>query len=297
MRTNTARISAQYVGKTREQQVAERFNGTQTLRQIQARHAEVARRYAWHARRNRKHPRGSPRLIALVRLSDLEQLYRRRYGAILPYDDLGVGDFALAAHHIAHLGGDTFNKILAWGRAWLPQMPRYQAEALAEEVLAAPKTFKAATLGWRLRLTDQEREELGITTIRAIDPPSPAQRAERRKRRQRERMARHRQSQRDGKPEPLSKAQPWKALGMSRASWYRRKGKPLENQAETRETKTVRSSISLNGAHSFCLTDVPKEGWPKKEESPPSVSNVVILTAVGLGERRSRCAAMGAHPH
>jgi hypothetical protein len=246
----------------------------QTLRQIRARHAEVARRYAWHVRKNRKHPRGSPRLIALVRLSDLEQLYSRRYGAILPYDDAGIDDLTIAAHHIAHLGGDAFNHIVAWARIWMPQMPRYQAQALAEEVIAEPRKFKAGTLGWRLGLTEKERSEEGITTIKAVGV-TPAERAECRKRRARERMAKNRERQRasrPAKPEPLSKTQPWEALGMSRPTWYR-KGKPMpENRAETRETKPRAQQDSLYMLRTgTCLTDPargPREGRPPREGCP-----------------------------
>jgi hypothetical protein len=248
---------------------------TQTSRQLRARHAEIARRYAWHVRKNnRKLPKGNPRLIVQVRLRDLERLYRRRYGgAILPYDDSGIDDLTIVAHHIAALGGDARDHIVAWARMWIPQMPRHEAEALAEKVVAAPRKFKAATLGWRLRVTETEREQEGITTIEAVGV-TPAKRAQCRKRRQRDRMAKHRSRQRASKPAPLVETQPWQAFGMSRATWYR-KGKPVpENRPETRETKSVRTSksLSLIGAHAICLTGTargPKGGLPRRKGPSP----------------------------
>jgi hypothetical protein len=267
---------------------------TQTPRQVRARHAEVARRYAWHARKNQKYPRGSRPLIALVRLSDLEQLFRRRYGAILPCDDSGIDDLEIAAHHIAGLGGDAFNHIVAWAARWMPQMPRHETEALAARIVRDPRRFKARTLGWRLRLTDAEREEEGITTIEAVDVTP----AERRKRKARERAAAWRQRQRKtkpAKPAPLSKTRPWKVLGMSRPTWYR-KGKPMpENRPETRETKVRTQQDSLSG----CVRD-PSHGHSPRPETrtsvnkrtsdkdrhpavrPRPVSNVVHLEAVSL---------------
>src|SRR5262249_23017691 len=70
-----------------------------------ARHAEVARRYAWQARQ-RSGPYGQKR-VSLVRLRELERLYEYRWGRHLPDDDSGRDDLVLAAHHIAHLRGET----------------------------------------------------------------------------------------------------------------------------------------------------------------------------------------------
>jgi hypothetical protein len=247
---------------------------TQALyHQQRARHAEIARRYAWHFRKSkRKLAKDDPRFIAMLRLCDLEPLYRRRYGLTLPYDDSGIDDLTIAAHHIANLGGDALGHIIAWARMWIPQMPRAEVEALAAQVIAEPHKFKAATLGWRLRLTETEREELGITTIEAIGV-TPAKRAATRRRRQRERMAKHRERHRASKPAPFVETQPWQAFGMSRATWYR-KGKPMpENRPETRETKSVRTSKShrLIGAHEFRLTSSargPKAGLPRGKRHP-----------------------------
>jgi hypothetical protein len=43
-----------------------------------ARHAEIARRYAWQ---------NGPRMLTLVRLRELERLYEDRWGRDLPDDD------------------------------------------------------------------------------------------------------------------------------------------------------------------------------------------------------------------
>ena len=232
--------------------VARSLGGTgvapETHKRFVGSHVEIAVRYNWLAREARKnawpafgpkkYPRGSRPLISRLRLRELERVYVSRYGAHLPCDDAGLEDLEIAAHHIAQIGGDVRGHITGWAADWMPDLPRPQVEALAEKVLSDPRKFKAATLGWRLRLTDQERTVLGITTIAAFDI-TPAERAACRKRKACERMARWRDRRRmmgPPKPRPLSQTKPWKTLGMSRATWFR-KGKPPA--VELRETKFV----------------------------------------------------------
>jgi hypothetical protein len=204
------------------------------LARLHHNHTEVDVRYAWLARHSledirERCPRGSPQLIGRKRMRELEALYGKRYGAHLPYDDAGIDDLTIIAHHIAHLGpGGGFPHIVAWAAEYMPDMPMAKAEALAKRVMAEPRRFKAATLGWRLGLTDAERTALGITTIRAAGV-SDAEMIERRKRKRRECRDLWRKRQRDKrppKPEPLSRRRPWEDLGMSRRTWYR-KGKPI----------------------------------------------------------------------
>jgi hypothetical protein len=205
-------------------------------RQVRAAHAEIALRYGWQARQNgmawpayqgRKYERGSPQMLCRIRLGELEDLYRWRYGATLPYDRAGIEDLTIAAHHIVGLGGEVRDHIVAWARKHMPAIPDAEAKALAERVLAEPRRFKAATLGWRLQLTDSVRTALKITSIRAFDV-SEAETEARRKAKAAERAARSRERRKSGRPPkaaPLYQTQPWRALGMSQSTWYRR-GKP-----------------------------------------------------------------------
>jgi hypothetical protein len=100
-------------------------------------------------------------------------------------------------------------------------------------VLAKPLGWRADKIAGILQVTEAERSRLGLTTIGAIDM-SRAERIQRRRERDR---TRRQQRRRAGGAKPrnqyeaqsISRAQPWAALGMSRATWYRT-GKP------TRET-------------------------------------------------------------
>jgi hypothetical protein len=235
------------------------------LARLHHNHTEIDVRYAWLARQSmgdvrERFPRGSPQLICRKRLRDLEALYCRRYGAFLPYDDAGIDDLTIATHHIAHFGPGGFPHIVDWAAEWMPDMPRAEAEALAKRVVADPRRFKAAPLGWRLGLTDAERTALHITTIRAAGV-SDAEMIERRKRKQRECRDRWRQRQREKrppKPEPLCRTRPWEKLGMSRSTWYRKR-KPLLESCE----KT--SGIQQVFAAPCCIPPVFSPSAARKE--------------------------------
>ncbi len=171
-------------------------------------------------------------------------------------DDDGRDSLRIVADHIAHLGGEVEAHIIAWAAHWCPWMPQQEAEALAARIAAHPLKYKASTLGWRLRLTEIERTELKITTIRSIDCITDDQIRERRRRLARERDARRRQRKRAAGPKPMSRTRPWETAGISRATWYRRKRKAANGMARetTRETKPLRSRVVSFGVDGFCLT-------------------------------------------
>jgi hypothetical protein len=196
-----------------------------------AAHCEIARLYAWHTPKRAEKPDD-----ARIRLRELERLY-----------------------HIAHLGGEVVAHIIAWTSVWCPWMAQREVEALAARVAAHPLKYKAATLGWRLRLTGIERTELKITKIRSIDCITDDQVRERRRRLDREYQARRRRLKRAARPEPVSRTRPWESAGISRATWYRKRkvanGMARETTRETTcETKAVGSRVVPIGVDGFCLT-------------------------------------------
>jgi hypothetical protein len=114
-----------------------------------------------------------------------------------------------------------------------------EVRSLTAEAIAKPRKWKADRLADRLNLYEVERSRLGITTIGAVD----ADRAQRLARRQDRARQRKEESRRAKGAKPrveyeansLSRNEPWKVLGMSRASWYRA-GKPQSVGQPTRET-------------------------------------------------------------
>ena len=161
-------------------------------------HNEIAHRYAWQAQEWRKRNDAKPdpaRLLTLIRLRELERLFKSRYGRLLPDDDAGRDDLKIAAHHIALLRGEVRQHVICWARAWAPWMPQHEAEGLADEVAADPHKFTADALAWRLRLSMAERTALKIKTIGAFDVTKTEREAIRKeKKRERERARRARQS-------------------------------------------------------------------------------------------------------
>lgn len=199
-------------------------------------HREIARRYAWYTQRTYcPEPRplqgqtGRSRLVALIRLRELEHLISVRYGPILPDDDAGRDDLTIVAHHIAHLGPNAERHIIGWAALWAPWMAKEEAAGLAARVVNDPLKWTADTLACRLRLTADERNRLAITTIGAIDQ-NKDQRA--RLRRLKSVAANRMRRRKEGavprieyEANSLANTRPWEALGMSRARWYRL-GKP-----------------------------------------------------------------------
>jgi hypothetical protein len=174
---------------------------------IEARRREIARRYGWHAKRQRNEDKpDKSRLITLIRLRELERVFQYRYGRFLPDDDAGRDDLVLAAHHIVFLRGDVIEHIVGWARVWAPWLPQKQVELLTQRVMAKPQKFTADVLGWRLGLSMADRSALKITTIGASDM-SKEERAELRKRKRREaerfRRARKSSGRPRGRPKKL----------------------------------------------------------------------------------------------
>jgi hypothetical protein len=186
---------------------------------LNAKRAEVARRYAAKKRDRR------PFSFAKLRISELQRLFTARYGRTLPDDDCGRDEALIMAHHIANGPGDHPKLTTAWLSLWAPWMDPDEVASLIVTVTRNPIRWRADKLAQRLRLTEAERRRLRITTIGAIDM-SKAERATRRRERKRQRernrrLAKGAKSRAEYEANSISRTKPWLALGMSRARWYR----------------------------------------------------------------------------
>jgi hypothetical protein len=215
---------------------------------------EIARRYAWHAHRNGKSLRrpepgktGYSKFMTLIRLRELERVYSRRWGAVLPDDAAGRNAITITANHIVHAGADAERHILDWIRLWAPWMSASEAGLIAGKAIAAPVKYTADVLGWRLKLNGDERHELGIKTIGAVGV-SKADRAAFRKLKAKLR-AQGRRRDEGALPRGLYEAnslrrtQPWLELGISRSTWYRA-GKPDPNPPAKAPTDAPLNGLS-----------------------------------------------------
>ncbi|MGO8974718.1 MAG: hypothetical protein ACLQNV_14480 [Steroidobacteraceae bacterium] len=186
------------------------------------RHTEIARRYK--AKRAQK-PRVS---ITTLRIRELDRLFTARYGHTLPNDDAGRDDIVVMAHHLARCPGEPARRIRNWIELRMPWMTSDVAAEIICFVMTNPIKWRADTLAQRLRLTEAERRRLGIRTIGAIDM-TKEERKQARRLRQRQRDLARRRAQRarpraEYEANSISRNKPWLALGISRRTWYRRRG-------------------------------------------------------------------------
>jgi len=147
--------------------------------------------------------------------------------------------------HAKHVGGDLRRHLIAWcwhngdnrrdpGFALVEAAARMGCqldEDRAEAVLAKAADMRqhrgADTLAKFLGVTYEQRAQLGIVTIGAIDKPK-RERSRMEKERQREREQRRR-TQRGAKPRAeyetnsLARTKPWEKVGESRATWFRKR--------------------------------------------------------------------------
>jgi hypothetical protein len=194
-------------------------NGSCAPRAIDLRRAEIERRY------KQKKADKAPISLTALRIAELRRLFLDRYGRTLPNDDAGRDDVLVMAHHIARRQGDAPKAIRSWIELSAPWMSSTETDVTVAAVLARPLKWRADTLAKRLRLTEAERRRLRICTIGAIDM-TQAERKQARKLRQRQRDRARRRAQ-GAKPRgdylanSLSRVKPWRALGISRAKWYR----------------------------------------------------------------------------
>ena len=175
-----------------------------------------------------KRRRPSPMQLIGLRMRDLTSLFRSRYGGstLLPDDDAGRDDLFVAINHLACLAHPR-KHITNWIETWAPWLTVAEQRELVGPALANPTRWKADALAWRLRLTKEQRNMLGITTIGAIDEGKAARTKRRRQRERERRMASRRAKgaipRTEYEQKAISRAKPWVADGISRASWYRRK--------------------------------------------------------------------------
>jgi hypothetical protein len=165
------------------------------------------------------------------RIAELGRIFRSRYrGLPLPDDDAGRGDLKemLFAHASSPRCTQAHMQKIATD--WAPDI---DATKLIEKILATPLRYrrrKAETVGKSLHLRFEERERLGIRTIRCTDKTQAEITAIRHERKMAWQTAQRRE---EGvmtravylAANSISRTKPWLALGMSRRGWYR-KGKP-----------------------------------------------------------------------
>jgi len=175
-----------------------------------------------------KDSRGSSRLIAKVRIRDMERIIINRYSGMVPNNGDGVMIIKFVAHHAASISENAEKWVKEWAGRWAPWLLSHESrDQIVRDAAANPVMLSADELAVQLGVTKEERDWLGITTIGAIDCDKN-QRSELRRERKRRRIEAQRRA--DGavprdqyESESLSRTKPWEAMGVSRSTWYRQK--------------------------------------------------------------------------
>jgi hypothetical protein len=210
---------------------------------VAARHAEIARRYAWHSRQ-RKETR-APLTLTTLRTAELERLFRHRFGGGFPDNEEGLAALMLMVEH--HSLRNDIQTVARWAVCRAPWLGS-STYRLAKQASARARRWTASQLGWQVKLTLVERKTLRIRTIR-VAGATTEQMAEDRKKAAKEREEQKRRAA--GKPvrseweaNSKTRTKPWEAVGMSRATWYR-KGCPVPRPFETGAFAIMRRDILI----------------------------------------------------
>lgn len=167
--------------------------------------------------------------IRRLRLGDLRNIFRARYGPVLPDDDAGRADLELLLDCVSFVPDPKY-RMKNIIEVWAPWMDTPEAYELVEAVLRKPdyiRKIKADDLGKLINLTYAERKKLGIRTIAPADL-TPEEFEEKRKERRKEKESarqtrRRRKAGAKSRTASLAHVKPWEREGISRATWYRRR--------------------------------------------------------------------------
>lgn len=193
-------------------------------------------------RKPRDHTRGQRKIpfnLTTRRLREIERIIGLRHFFVPQTDDDDsylVPVTQLLRRNLERTIGmptshDVLDRLKVWVERWAPMTSDERSEEIVRIAMPRPRLEKADVLGSKLRLTDAERTYLRITTIGAYDVNKAAREC-RNKNRKRERdriKAAEKRIERGAQPRPtylaqcLSARAPWKAEGISRRTWERRR--------------------------------------------------------------------------
>jgi hypothetical protein len=241
--------------------------------------------------------------LALLRLGELALLARHRGRVGRPFQPADAPDVALlAAHALAPLAGlktrgrrephpglDVLSLADVLARHGLALDPDRLLRIVhhVERSRDQPRPFELTMqlAGLLVGLTREERTNLDIRTMDAVDEPTTARRE--RKREEKRAMDRERarltRAAAGARPHAESerKRQPWKALGISESTWKRRKRSARRENDTNSSRSSYKDSPRRNGV---TAPPLPSTG---RESIRPADDRLKVRQAVGkaaLGE-------------
>ena len=189
-----------------------------------AQHRLIAIRYNADARtRTRKS-------VAPLRLRELERIFQHRFGKFLPNDAEGRRMLEAYAGCLPFAKGSVLERLAGFINARAPwAIP--EAKAMAEAAEMAARWQDADEMANRIGLSLADRELLEVRTIGAVGITKrqriALQKEKRRKRDTKRRRDNGAKPRAEYEAQSISRAEPWKAEGISRRTWYRRQAKAV----------------------------------------------------------------------
>jgi hypothetical protein len=170
------------------------------------------------------------RIQSNVRFCELETVFAHYFRGIhLPDDDAGRDCLYIAACHLWHLGRrcGVDAAIRAWAAIWAPWCSPEELAALIDRVEVNPRKWNADEMAQELGITFAVRQALGLTTIGSIDVDKAGRVKRRADLKRGSEAERRRKNGAVSRAEYLaahseSREEPWKLLGISRATYKRR---------------------------------------------------------------------------
>lgn len=171
--------------------------------------------------------------VHLLRMREIEALIVHRHGPTGIPDPAGTDDRETCLDYAraiaAALSGHDLH---AWARRWCPWALDAEIEMIARSVGWRKYILGAKRCAEMLHVQLAERDALGLKTIRACDVSDAAMKvmaANAKRERDREREERKRRAsgavpRSEYEAGSLEATRPWRAAGISRRTWYRRRG-------------------------------------------------------------------------
>lgn len=131
---------------------------------VAARLREIKQRYEHHAKVSKR-----SRPMAAIRLAELTRWLDDTHGkgVELDPDDRSAFIARIFVHHFVVLA-DGNRRAADWMATYCPWIERRSRETMISEANHCPIKWTADKLGWHIRLTEDQRARLKITTIGAL---------------------------------------------------------------------------------------------------------------------------------
>jgi hypothetical protein len=227
----------------------------------------------------------------MARLREIEKLIRERHGQFVP----DPGDTDDRDTCLGYIRAAAFSKsgqdMEGWCRRWAPWMRASEILIVEAEAGKRRRMMKADGVAGLLHVTMAERDRLGLKTIGACDLSHEDRiKLVRERKRERDREAKRERRRLEGRKDrksyegqSLSHARPWEADGVSRRTWYRRRG-----------TGPARVDSNISGDTLVPRAAAASEALP----FPPSPKRVGReASSLGVRGSRPRRGCQGAEPH